>query len=99
VSPTEQEAERFRDYWNAWGDHVRLEMIESPYRAIVPPMLAYIESLHAQRPELTLTVILPGLEVRHWWQRSLHDDAAPRLRRALRPFPKVVVTSVPFHVS
>ena len=99
VSPTEEEGKRFRDYWTAWGDHVPLEVIASPYRAIVPPMVAYIESLHAQRPELTLTVIVPELAVRHWWQRSLHDDTAPRLRRLLRPLPKVVVTSVPFHVS
>ncbi|HTU00318.1 MAG TPA: amino acid permease, partial [Candidatus Sulfotelmatobacter sp.] len=98
VSPTEEEGRRFREYWSAWGDHVPLEVIESPYRAIVPPMVAYIESLHAQRPEPTITVVVPELEVRHWWQRSLHDDTALRLRRALTPLRKIVVTSVPFHV-
>lgn len=98
ISPTEEEGKRFRQYWSAWGDHLPLEVIESPYRAVVPPLIAYIESLHAQRPELTLTVIVPELVARHWWQRLLHDDTAPRLRRALRPLPKIVVTSVPFHV-
>jgi hypothetical protein len=44
---------------------------------------AYIESLHAQRPELTLTVIVPQLVFRHWWQRALHADTAIMLRRAL----------------
>jgi len=56
------------------------------------------ESLQAQRPELTVTVIVPDLAVRHWWQRPLHEDTAARLRHALAPLPKVVVTSVPFHV-
>ena len=99
VSPTEEEATRFREYWADWGDHVPLEVVESPYRAVVPPTIAYIEGLHAQRPELTLTVIVPELAVRRWWQRLLYEDTASRLRRSLASHPKVVVTSVPFHVA
>ncbi len=98
VSPADEEAERFREYWRTWGDHLPLEVVVSPYRAIVAPMINYIESLHRLRPELTLTVILPELVVRRWWQRALHSQIAPRLRRALRPLPKIVVTSVPFHL-
>jgi amino acid transporter len=98
VSPAEEEAERFREYWSTWGDHLPLEVVVSPYRAIVAPMINYIESLHRLRPELTLTVILPELVVRRWWQRALHSQVAPQLRRALRPLPKIVVTSVPFHL-
>ncbi len=98
VSPTEEESKRFREYWDAWGNHVPLELVQSPYRAVIPPVVAYIESLHEQQPELTLTVIVPDLAVRHWWQRPLHDDDAARLRLALAPLSKVVVTSVPFHI-
>jgi len=98
VSPTDEEAERFIKYWRTWGDHLPLEDVVSPYRAIVAPMVNYIESLHRQRPDLTLTVILPEIVVRHWWQRILHNRMAPRLRRALRPLPKIVVTSIPFHL-
>ncbi|MGA2321367.1 MAG: APC family permease [Solirubrobacteraceae bacterium] len=98
VSPTEEEAGRFRDYWSTWGDHLPLEVVVSPYRAIVAPMVNYIESLHRLRPDLTLTVILPEIVVRHFWQRILHNQTAPRLRRALRPLPKIVVTTVPFHL-
>jgi amino acid transporter len=98
VSPTEEEAERFRGYWSAWGDHLPLEVVVSPYRAIVTPMISYLESLHRMRTDLTLTVILPEIVVRHRWQRVLHNQTAPRLRRALRPLPKIVVTTVPFHL-
>jgi len=99
VSPAEEEAERFGEYWRTWGDHLPLEVVVSPYRAIAAPMVNYIESLHRLRPELTLTVILPELVVRRWWHRALHNRTAPRLRRALRPLPKIVVTTVPFHLS
>ncbi|HEV3034867.1 MAG TPA: APC family permease [Solirubrobacteraceae bacterium] len=98
VSPAEEEAERFSEYWRTWGDHLPLEVVVSPYRAIVAPMVNYIESLHRLRPELTLTVIVPELVVRRWWHRALHNQTAPRLRRALRPLPKIVVTTVPFHL-
>jgi hypothetical protein len=98
VSPSDEEAERFGEYWRTWGDHLPLEVVVSPYRAIVAPMVNYIESLHRQSPELTLTVILPEIVVRHRWQRVLHNGTAPRLRRALRPLPKIVVTTVPFHL-
>jgi amino acid transporter len=99
VSPAEDEAERFRSYWDTWGDHLPLEVLVSPYRAIVAPLIHYIESLHRQRLNLTITVIVPEIIVRRWWHRLLHNQIAPRLRRALRPLPKIVVTTVPFHVS
>jgi amino acid transporter len=98
ISPTDDEARRFRDYWTEWGNHVPLEVVRSPYRAVVAPTIAYVEALRAQRPELTLTIIVPDLAVRHWWQRFLYEDTAGRLRHALAPLPKVIVTSVPFHV-
>jgi amino acid transporter len=98
VSPTDEEAERFRGYWRTWGEHLPLEVVVSPYRAIVAPLVNYIESLHRLGPDLTLTVILPEIVVRHWWQRFLHNRTAPRLRRALRQLPKSVVTTVPFHL-
>lgn len=78
ISPNAEEAERFRGYWSAWGDHLPLEVVISPYRAVVAPM--------------------PEIVVRHWWHRTLHDHLAPRLRRALKPLPKIVVTTIPFHL-
>jgi hypothetical protein len=99
VSPSDEEAKRFLEYWRVWGDHLPLEVVVSPYRAIVGPMVNYIESLHNERSDLTLTVILPQLIVRHWQHRLLHNRTAARLRRALRPLRKVVVTTVPFHLS
>ncbi len=99
VSPTPEEADRFGSYWQAWGNHLPLEVIVSPHRALVAPLLHYIWSLHRQRPDLTLTVILPDIVVRHWWHRGLHNHVTGRLARALRSLPRVVITTVPFHLS
>ncbi|NDZ78125.1 APC family permease [Streptomyces sp. SID10853] len=98
VSPGDEDAERFREAWLLWGDHLPLRIVISPYRATVTPLVGYIESLHHQRPDLTITVILPEIVVRHWRHRLLHSPLGGRLRRALRPLPKIVVTTVPFHI-
>jgi hypothetical protein len=98
ISPGEDEAARFKSYWAAWGDHLPLEVVDSPYRALVAPLACYIDALRTQRPGLTLTVILPELIVKHRWHRPLHNGTARRLRRALRRQPGVVITTVPLHL-
>ncbi|WP_233512535.1 hypothetical protein [Micromonospora deserti] len=98
-APEEQEADRFREQWRAWGDHLRLETIVSPYRAVIGPLAHYLEALHASRADLMLTVIVPEVVVRRRWHRPLHSRTEQRLRAALRPLPGVVVTSVSVHLS
>ncbi len=98
VSPSEAEAERFRHYWNVWGDHLPLEVLVSPYRATLAPLATYIEALHREQPAVTLTVVVPELIPKHHWQLLLQNRASPRLRRMLSYRPGIVVTSVPFHL-
>jgi amino acid transporter len=98
ISTDPEEARRFRSYWQVWGDHVPLEIVFSPYRALVAPLARYLRLLHDQAPDFTITVVLPELVVRRAWHRLLHNGIAPRLRRALRQLPGIVVTTVPFHL-
>ncbi|ACU72314.1 amino acid permease-associated region [Catenulispora acidiphila DSM 44928] len=98
VSPTEDEAKRFGEYWQTWGAHLPLEVVVSPYRTTVTPLVDSLEALAGRHSGLILTVILPEVVVEHWWQSVLHDRIAARLRRMLRHLPSVVITSVPFHL-
>ncbi len=98
ISVTEEEAERFRQAWSEWGDHLPLEVVVSPYRAVVAPLARYIEALHKQRRSLLFTVVVPELVVRHFWHSILHSQIGPRLRRALRPLPGIVIASLPIHL-
>ncbi|MGI8921747.1 MAG: APC family permease [Solirubrobacteraceae bacterium] len=98
LAPDADDAERFARYWRTWGDHLPLQIIQSPYRSLVVPMAHYIEALQAQRPNLTITVLLPELVVKRAWHRLLHNQIAPRLRRSLRQQRGVVVATVPFHL-
>jgi amino acid transporter len=98
ISADEAEAARFHAYWQAWGDHLPLEVIVSPYRSTVAPLANYIEALHNQQPHVTLTVVVPEVVFRKRWQRALHGRIGPHLRRALRPLPGIAITSIPFHL-
>lgn len=98
VSPTDEEAERFRRDWNTWGDHLPLGLVVSPFRATVGPLAHYIAALHSQRADLTLTLVVPEIVVARPWQRLLHSRFAPRLRRSLLPYEGIVIATVPFHL-
>jgi amino acid transporter len=99
VSPTKEEVDRFISYWQAWGDHLPLEVIVSPHRAVVAPLVSYILTLHRQRPDLRMTIAVPEVVDEHWWHRVLYEQIAQRLQRTLRTVPGVVVTSVPFQLT
>jgi hypothetical protein len=98
VSPTDEEAERFQRSWQAWGDHLPLEIVVSPYRATVAPLANYIAALHRQRPDVTLTLVVPEIVVAKAWQRILHNRIAARLRATLIAYEGIVITTVPFHL-
>lgn len=83
--------------WQKWGQYVPLEIIESPYRGVVLPLIAYIDAVQVRRPNDTITVVLPEFVTLHWWDNVLHNQTALRLKRHLLGRPLVVVTNVPYH--
>lgn len=85
-----EEAERFREEWNRAVPDVPLLIIESPYRAFVAPMVAFIESLE-RTSDQRIVVVLPGFKAHHWWERALHNRDVMRLKPYLEKRPRVRV--------
>ena len=75
-----------------------LVVIESPYRSLLRPLLAYIDTVHTMYPEDILTVILPEFVVAHWWEYPLHNQTAFQLKTALLGRPGIAVTDIPQHL-
>jgi amino acid transporter len=98
VAPDDEGAKRMQGYWSIWGEHLPLETLVAPYRAVVATIANYLSALHRQQPELTLTVIVPELLPAKGWQRFLHNGTERRLRAALRNHYGAVLVSVPFHL-
>jgi hypothetical protein len=99
VTDDESTIPAMRQEWNALGMAVPLVIIESPYRALVGPLLAYIDEVDQQDPGDTVTVILPEFVAAHWWEHLLHNQSALRLKAALLFRPRTVVISVPYHLE
>jgi amino acid transporter len=99
VSTDPAEAEKVRQKWELWGDGVRLVILDSPYRLLLEPLLAYIEEISVQRqPNETITIVVPQFVPRRWWNNLLHTHAAMLLRLALLFKPGIVITDVPYQV-
>ena len=65
---------------------VPLVIVESPYRALVPPFVAYLDMLDQAWPpdrRVMTIVVLPEYMARHWWDRVLYNQIAKRLKAAL----------------
>jgi amino acid transporter len=85
--------------WPQWGAHVKLVVLQSPYRSMTEPLLDYIDRMKAEHPDDYITVILPEFVVKHWWHHLLHNQSALTLKAALLFRPRIVTTSVPFHLK
>ncbi|MFO7272716.1 MAG: amino acid permease, partial [Sphaerobacter thermophilus] len=98
VTSDPADAERLRQQWRDAKLDLPLVIIESPYRELVGPLLAYIEQLHAEKGD-TLMVVVPEFVPAHLYELPLHNQTAWRLRTALWTHPGIIVTTVPYHVS
>ncbi len=104
VMVDDEQVEQIRTSWQQWQHQIAAEeethllIIESPYRTLLRPILAYIDAMHQRHPEDTLSVIVPEFVVAHWWEYLLHNQVALRLKAALLLRPGVAVLNLPQHL-
>ena len=100
ISDAPEEAARIRSRWERQLPDVPLVVVESPYRALVGPLLAYLDVLDEEAPsdaEAPVTfVVIPEYVARSWWERILYNQSARRLRTALLGRRHTVVVNVPY---
>jgi amino acid transporter len=88
-----------RELWGRWGRGIRLEILASPFRSIMAPLLEYIELTNDERPNDFITILLPEFVPALWWHHLLHNQRALLIKGALLFRRNVVVTSVPYHLQ
>ena len=93
-------AEDLRRRWSRQLPDVALVVVESPYRAVISPVVAYLDVLDQAWPpdrEAPITiVVLPEYVARHWWDRLLYNQTAKRLKAALVGREHTVIADVPY---
>jgi amino acid transporter len=96
VSTSRASADEFRVRWNRLGTDVALDVLESPFRSLVQPLLRYIDAID-KSDDRPITVVLSEFVPRHWWEWFLHSQTAFRLKAALLFRPNTIVIDVPYH--
>ncbi len=100
ISEDPEDSARMRERWERQVPGVPLVIVESPYRALAGPLMAYLDVLDRawppDKPEPITFVIVPEYVARHWWERILYNQSARRLRTILLGRPHCVVVDVPY---
>jgi amino acid transporter len=93
-----EEAEQMKRRWRIGQPDVNLVILESPYRALVAPLLTYIEAIDTD-PSRPITIVLSEFVPRHLWEHLLHNQASLRLKLRLFFRRNTVVVDVPYHLT
>ncbi|HEX6869356.1 MAG TPA: hypothetical protein VF119_11155, partial [Candidatus Limnocylindrales bacterium] len=100
VTDDAEEAEALRRRWERQVPGVPLVIVESPYRAVITPVIAYLDVLDQAWPpdkEQPITiVVLPEYVARHWWERVLYNQTAKRLKASLVGREHTVIADIPY---
>jgi amino acid transporter len=107
------ECEETDEMQRQWLEHVarparesgfaepRLEIIPSPYRYVVSPIVEHILQLEKDNPKRTVAVVIPELVESHWYHYLLHNQRASLLKALLlvKGDRRIVVINVPWYLN
>ena len=100
ITEDPEAGDAIRKKWERQVPGVPLVIVESPFRALVGPLTAYLDVLDLAWPpdkEAPITiVVLPEYVARHWWDRLLYNQSAKRLKSALVGREHTVIADVPY---
>ncbi len=100
VSYGNEGAERFKQRWlDVVGRDTRLDTIVSPYRALIPSLLRYVDAVDQGDRGRPIVVVLAEFVPRHWWEAILHNQTALALKLRLFVRRNTVVLDVPYHLD
>lgn len=107
---TEDEEKEFHTYWKAHVDEPirraglpapHVQILASPYRFVITPIVDYILDLEKKLPGRQIAVIVPELVERHWYLYFLHNQRATWLKTALllKGNKRIVIINVPWYLD
>jgi hypothetical protein len=90
---------RMQAEWEEWDIGVPLEVVPSPYRSILRPLVEFVDNLRMVTPGELVTIVVPEIVPKRWWEHLLHNKTALYIRTAFLFKPNVVVTAIPYLVG
>ena len=100
ISYDPEGAKTFKRRWaEVVGNDIPLDTIISPYRALLPPLLRYIDALDRGDPGRPIIVVLADFVPRRWWESLLHNQTGLLLKLRLFGRRNTAVLDVPYHLD
>ena len=93
--------QQFIEQWQRQVPEVKLEVLESPYRSLVDPVVRFVQQFegeHRKDRNHFCVIVLPVFVTRRRWENLLHNQSTIVLRNALRAQGTRVVTTVGFYL-
>jgi len=88
-----------------YAPEVRLEVLPSPYRSVIGPLLQYLDEVDRHDPRRgPAVIVLPEVVPARWWHHLLHNQTTLLLKAALvyrrsRSREERVIIDVPYHLK
>ena len=79
----------------------KLEILRSPYRYVLAPVIDYILKVEKESSFQKICVLVPELVVKHWWENLLHNRRADLLKVILlmRGNRRIIVINIPWYLE
>lgn len=85
--------------WRAWNPHVPLTVVSSPSRSLTRPIVDHLRVVDAEDEHDRLVVLIPEMQLSHWWQRLLQNQRGAVLERAIRRDTEAVIARLRFRIE
>ena len=93
----EVEPERTEYLTKTWAKYVGdfpLIVVKSPYRSLIRPIMHYLDTMHDEKPNHRITVVVGEFVPSKWWHSLLHGNTGLILKLALLGRRDIVVANV-----
>ncbi|MET9047882.1 MULTISPECIES: APC family permease [unclassified Streptomyces] len=86
-----------QEAWDRWNPGVRLDVIDSPHRSLVMPIVEYVQRMSGDGRQIA--VLIPEVEPRHRRYEILQNQRGLLLATVLRARTDVVVCMLPYRLT
>jgi len=97
VHPEAVQGAAFRAEWDRWNPGVRLDILDSPHRSLVHPVVDYVR--RAEQGDRQVAVLIPEVQPRRWRYRILQNQRGLLLATVLRASTDAVICTIPYRFN
>ncbi|MEI7813762.1 MAG: APC family permease, partial [Coriobacteriia bacterium] len=97
IDVTSEDAAAFHARWDKADLGIRLNVVASPYREVIAPLVDYVRNIPRPNKDHVVTVILPEYAPSNAADAMLHDQTSFWIKQQLFGQEGVIVTDVPYH--